>query len=72
MAETQTVNGTDYQIIAIVDRSLYVKKTLEELKKKNKALRCGLYGEESHFNLFAKVLAFQRGMVYNIAHRLRR
>ncbi len=52
------LNCTDEQIIAIVDRSLYVKKTLEELKKKNKALRCGLYGEESHFNLFAKVLAF--------------
>ena len=31
------LNCTDEQIIAIVDRSLYVKKTLEELKKKNKA-----------------------------------
>ncbi len=50
------LNGTDEQIIEIVDRSLYVKKTLEELKKENKALRCGLYGEESHFNLFEKVL----------------
>ncbi len=52
-----SLNGTDEQIIAVVDRSLYVKKLLEELKKENKALRCGLYGEESHFNLFANVLA---------------
>ena len=50
------LNGTDDQIIAIVDRSLYVKKLLEELKKENKALRCGVYGDESHLNLFAEVL----------------
>ena len=55
---THYQNGTDEQIIAIVDRSLYTKKLLEELKKENKALRCGIYGEESNFNLFKTVLSY--------------
>jgi hypothetical protein len=52
------LNGTDEQIIAIADRSLYVKKQLEQLKKESRALRCGVYGEESQLNLFEKVLEY--------------
>lgn len=52
------VNSTDEQIIAIVDRSLCVKKWLEKLKQDNKALKCNLHGEESRLNLFEKVLSY--------------
>jgi hypothetical protein len=46
------LNVTDEQLIAVVDRSLYVKKQLMKFTTENKALNCGFFGKDTHFDLF--------------------
>lgn len=46
--------GTDEQIVAVMDKNLYAKLKIEELKGTNEALKrsFGRFGEEAELNLF--------------------